>query len=302
MRRMEKLNRGLIAARAGEGIYLSWRYLGDEPDGIIWRIYRQRRNGSWERLTEIQPRDVLPESNYAENPGIVKKNTTPCCYVDPEGQEGDSYAVAPVIGGKEGIREQMMLPMLEPLAGADGQAFRAAVHRIPMCPPPKRVPLAHFSYRGVSVGPGCAPDPAVFRLDNGEDWYRVDMDLLRSFREPYENGETVSPETICGICDRISGYLGMPFELKTRLENGRITDGMYKELEAAFIRYVRTLDSGESLPFARTSSGSIETSLSSEYSTQDMSIGDFDGDGEYEIVVNGLISISALRNILMSIS
>ena len=60
---------------------------------------------------------------------------------------------------------------------------------------------------------------------------------------------------------------------------------MYKELEAAFIRYVRTLDSGESLPFARTPSGSIETSLSSEYCTQDMSIGDFDGDGEYEIVV-----------------
>ena len=45
MRRMEKLNRGLIAARLEKGNYLSWRYLGDEPDGISWRIYRKRKNG-----------------------------------------------------------------------------------------------------------------------------------------------------------------------------------------------------------------------------------------------------------------
>lgn len=285
MRRMEKLNRGLIAARLEKGNYLSWRYLGDEPDGISWRIYRKRKNGPWERLAEIVPRDVGPESHYEGNPGVVKRNTTPCCWTDPEGQEGDCYAVAPVVGGVEGAREEMMLPMLEPLAGAEGQAFRAAVHRVALCPPPERVPLVHFSYRGVSVGPGCTPDPSAFRLENGEDWFRVDMDLLRSFREPYENGTEVSRETILGICGKLSGVLGMPFELKSIPENGRITEEMYKELEEAFIRYVRALDSGESLPFARTPSGAIETSLSSEYRTQDMSVGDFDGDGEYEIVV-----------------
>ena len=64
MRRMEKLNRGLIAARAEKGIYLSWRYLGDEPDGIAWRVYRKRGEGPWERITEILPRDVEPESHY----------------------------------------------------------------------------------------------------------------------------------------------------------------------------------------------------------------------------------------------
>ena len=285
MRKMEKLNRGLIAARTERGMYLSWRFLGDEPDGIAWRVYRRRGKGGWVLLTEIRPRDVAPESSYEENPGIIKKNTTPCNYVDPEGREDDVYAVAPVIGGEEGVREEMMLPVLEPLAGEEGQAFRAAVHRVPMCPPPDRVPLAHFTYRGVSVGPGCKPDPAAFRLENGEDWHRVDMDLLRAFREPYENGENVNPETLRGICERLSCLLGAPFELKSGLENGRITDGMYRELENAFIRYVRALDAGESLPFARTPSGAIETSLSAEYRTQDMSVGDFDGDGEYEIVV-----------------
>ena len=282
---MEKLNRGLITARAEKGMYLSWRYLGDEPDGIIWRVYRKRTGEDWKRIAEILPRDVEPESHYEENPGIVKKNTTPSCYVDPDGREEDIYAVAPVTEGREGPREQAMLPVLEPLPGAEGQAFRAAVHRIAMAPPPDRVPLAHFSYRGVSVGPGCKPDPAVFRLENGEDWYRVDMDLLRSFREPYENGEAVSAEFLRGVCARLSGYLGEPFELNALPEDGRITEEMYRELEAAFIRYVRGLDSGEFLPFARTPSGAVETSLSSEYHTQDMSLGDFDGDGEYEIVV-----------------
>jgi hypothetical protein len=282
---MERLNRGLTVAGVENGMYLSWRYLGDEPDGIIWRVYRRRNDDPWKLLTEIQPRDVAPESHYDTNPGIVKKNTTPCCYVDPEGQEEDEYAVAPVTEGVEGSREGMMLPLLETLPGGEGQAFRAAVHRVPLAPPPARVPLAHFSYRGVSVGPGCTPDPAAFRLENGEDWMRVDMDLLRSFREPYEKGEAVSEEEFRRICGRLSEHLGEPFEAKASLENGRISDELYGELEAAFIRYVRALDSGESLPFARTPSGAVETSLSSEYRTQDMSVGDFDGDGEYEIVV-----------------
>ena len=220
MRRMERLNRGLIAARAENGMYLSWRYLGDEPDGITWRVFRRRDGGSWEQLAEIRPRDVAPESHYGSNPGIVKKNTTPCCYVDPDGQPEDTYAVAPVVDGVEGDREQSSLPVLEPLPGADGQAFRAAVHRIPLCPPPERVPLVHFTYRGVSVGPGCTPDRSVFRLENGEDWYRVDMDLLRSFRVPYENGETVSEEMLRDICGRLSGYLGAPLVLQSGLENG----------------------------------------------------------------------------------
>ena len=285
MRKMEHLNRGLIVAQAKKGMYLSWRYLGNEPDGIVWRIYRRRKGADWERLAELRPRDVAPESRYETNPGIVKKNTTPCCHIDPDGIPGDEYAVAPVIDGMEGVREQAVLPVLEPLPGAEGQAYRAAVHRIPMCPPPEKVPLAHFAYRGVSVGPGCTPDPQAFRLENGEDWYRVDMDLLRAFREPYENGETVTEAWLGEICERLSRHLGAPIALKTGLAGSRIPAELYQELEAAFIRYVRALDSGESLPFAHTSTGAIETSMSSEYRTQDMTVGDFDGDGEYEIVV-----------------
>ena len=285
MRKMEKLTRGLVAARAENGMYLTWRFLGHEPDGISWRLYRRRGDGPWALLTELRPRDVAPESHYPENPGVVKRNTTPCCYTDPDVREDDDYAVAPVTDGVEGPREGLALPVLEALPGAEGQAFRAAVHRVPLCPPPDRVPLARFSYRGVTVGPGCKPDPAAFRLENGEDWFRVDMDLLRSFREPYESGAPVSPEAFSRICARLSDLLGAPFRPAAGLADGRITPDLYRELEAAFIRYVRALDSGESLPFARTPSGAVETALSAPYATQDMTVGDFDGDGEYEIVV-----------------
>ena len=283
MRRMERLNRGLIAAPAEKGVYLSWRYQGDEPDGISWRVYRMR--DVWEMIAEISPHDVPPESSYPENPGIVKKGTTPCCYLDPDGRKGDRYAVSPLIDGVEGCCEIQMLPMLESLPGAEGQAWRAAVHRIPMCPPPEPVPLAHFRYRGVSVGPGCKPDPAAFKLENGEDWYRVDMDLLRSFREPYETGTCVDAAFVEDVRRKLSGYLGEELNLASGLRDGRITPELYAELERAFIRYVRELDSGASLPFAMTEDGAVETSMSSEYRTQDMSVGDFDGDGEYEIVV-----------------
>ena len=105
MRKMEKLTRGLVAARVENGMYLTWRFLGHEPDGISWRLYRRRGDGPWALLTELHPRDVAPESHYPENPGVVKRNTTPCCYTDPDGREDDDYAVAPVTDGVEGPRE-----------------------------------------------------------------------------------------------------------------------------------------------------------------------------------------------------
>ena len=42
---------------------------------------------------------------------------------------------------------------------------------------------------------------------------------------------------------------------------------------------------GTSLPYAHNADGSIMTTMSGNYSAQDMSLGDFDGDGQYEIVM-----------------
>lgn len=297
LRPMEYLTRGLVVAKIPQGTFLSWRFLGDEPDGISWNIYRKDGDGDFVKIATIEPRDVQPESNYPTNPGIVKKNVTPSNYIDPDGQEASIYEVAPVINGVEGKRQGMSVPMLAPI-GSGAQANRGAVHYIPLKPPPERVPLAHFTYRGFRFGPGTNLNASnmVIPGTDGHHWYVVDMDLLREFRVAYQEQTTVTQEQLDAWVDKLNQYnttpnaLGVatydtPRPLTNSLVDGKITKELYDELEGEFIKYVENLDSGTRLPYAKTETGAIHTSLSAPYSTHDMTVGDFDGDGEYEIVV-----------------
>src|SRR5688572_4162035 len=77
LRPVEYLARGLVAAQVPGGIFLSWRFLGDEPDGLSWNVYRKDGDADWVQVTTIAPRDVQPESNYPTNPGVVKEDVTP---------------------------------------------------------------------------------------------------------------------------------------------------------------------------------------------------------------------------------
>ena len=87
LRTMEYLDRGLVAAETADGIFLSWRFLGDEPDGLSWNLYRKDAgDADFKKIATITPQDVAPESNYETNPGIVKENTTPSNYTDRMGR------------------------------------------------------------------------------------------------------------------------------------------------------------------------------------------------------------------------
>jgi Rhamnogalacturonan I lyases beta-sheet domain len=287
-RSMEYLTRGLVAAEVSDGIFLSWRFLGDEPDGLSWNIYRKDGDADFVKITTITPRDVQPESNYETNPGIVKEKVTPSNYTDPDGLITSIYEVAPVIKGVEGLRQGMSVPMLSALTGTTGQDNRGAVQYIPMKPAPEPVPLAHFTYRDNRFGPGTNLNAAnmVIPGTDGQHWYVVDMDLLRAFREPHDNKTPVSVTDLSGWIDKLNTYNHETWQPTNSLGNdGIISDALYAELEAKFIKYVEDLDSGTKLPYAKTSTGAIHTSQSSAYSTHDMTVGDFDGDGEYEIVV-----------------
>ena len=301
LRPMEELTRGLVAAQTSGGIFLSWRFLGDEPDGLSWNVYRKDGEGAFSKITTIAPRDVQPESSYATNPGVVKQDVTPSSYTDPDGVLTSAYEVAPVIDGVEGERQGLSVPMLSALPGAAGQADRGAVHYIPMKPAPAPVPLAHFTYRGASNrfgGPSTNLTPAnmVVPGTGGQHWYVVDMDLLRAFRVAHEEQTTVTQEQLDGWVAALNTHNTTPnalgvatYEtarpLTNQLVDGKITDALYAELEGEFIAYVENLDSGERLPYATTDTGAVVTSPSAPYSTHDMTVGDFDGDGEYEIVV-----------------
>ncbi len=285
LRPVEYLDRGLVAAETSDGIFLSWRFLGNEPDGISWNVYR---DGA--KIATIEPRDVAPESNYETNPGVVKENTTPTNYTDKDGSIDSEYEVAPVIDGVEGRKEGLTVAMLSSI-GSGSQADKAAVHYIQMKPAPERMPLANFMYRGNIVGPGSkigGNDAKTWAIseENQESWYRVDMDLLRAFREPHDTKTPVTADQLNAWVAQLNDYNSESWKPANVLgTDGIISDALYYELEAKFIKYVEELDVGTSLPYAHNEDGSIMTTMSGSYSPQDMSLGDFDGDGQYEIVM-----------------
>ncbi|XBO87490.1 hypothetical protein AAGG52_08495 [Bacillus licheniformis] len=45
---MESLNRGLVAVKTGNGVFVSWRLLGTEPSSVSFNVYRngKKLNGS----------------------------------------------------------------------------------------------------------------------------------------------------------------------------------------------------------------------------------------------------------------
>jgi polygalacturonase len=296
LRPMEYLTRGLVAAQTSDGIFLSWRYLGNEPDGISWNVYRQDGEAGWAKIATIAPRDVQPESDYETNPGVVKEDSTPSNYTDPDGTLASIYEVAPVIDGVEGVRQGMSVPMLNSI-GSGTQANRGAVTYIQLKAAPDRVPLARFTYRGRTVGAGTNLYTNFYIPGTTENWYTVDMDLLKEFRQAFENQDDVTQEQLADWVSRLNAlnttpnYLGdavyqapVP-PLTNGLTDGKISQALYDELEGEFIKYVENLDSGTSLPYALTETGAVVTATSAAYVTQDMTVGDFDGDGEYEIVV-----------------
>ena len=285
LRPMEYLDRGLVAAETSDGVFLSWRFLGNEPDGISWNVYRDGV-----KIATVEPRDVQPESNYETNPGVVKENTTPTNYTDPDGSVTSVYEVAPVIDGVEGRREGLTVPMLSSI-GSGSEADRAAVHYIQMAPQPEKMPLPNFMYRGNLVGPGSkigGNDAKTWAIseENQESWYRVDMDLLRAFREPHDNKTPVTQDDLNTWVAQLNDYNSETWKPANVLgSDGIISDALYYELEAKFIKYVEELDAGPSLPYAMNEDGSFKTTMSGGYSAQDMTLGDFDGDGQYEIVM-----------------
>lgn len=76
-RQAEYLDRGVVALPAGNGIFISWRMLGDDPSNIGFNVYR---NG-----TKITSTPITNSTNY----------------VDTAGTTSAAYSVRPVINGVE---------------------------------------------------------------------------------------------------------------------------------------------------------------------------------------------------------
>ncbi|WP_281254500.1 rhamnogalacturonan lyase [Paenibacillus rigui] len=76
-RQMEFLDRGLVAVKTNDGVFVSWRLLGTEPSGISFNLYR---DGKKVNMTPI----------------TISTN-----YLDTSGTSASTYTVRAVVNGKE---------------------------------------------------------------------------------------------------------------------------------------------------------------------------------------------------------
>lgn len=77
-RQMEYLNRGLVAVKTSNGVFLSWRLLGTDNKNISFNLYRNR-------TTRLNTKPIATCTNY----------------VDSTGKLTDTYTVKSVLNGKE---------------------------------------------------------------------------------------------------------------------------------------------------------------------------------------------------------
>ncbi len=77
LKQMEELDRGFVAVKKDEGMFLSWRFLGTDDEDIKFNVYK---NG--EKLNEKAIGDVTN-------------------YTDDTYKSGDTYTLVPVVSGEE---------------------------------------------------------------------------------------------------------------------------------------------------------------------------------------------------------
>jgi len=77
LRQMERIDRGIVAVKTNDGVFVGWRMFGNDPSDIAFNIYR---NG-----TKINSAPITTSTNF----------------VDKSGSVGETYMVRPVINGQE---------------------------------------------------------------------------------------------------------------------------------------------------------------------------------------------------------
>ena len=87
-RKMEALDRGLVAVRSSDGVFVSWRILGEEWYGVTYNLYRDG-----EKLNS----EPLEVSNYMDDSGSLSSN----------------YSVTAIIKGEEQTPSASVQPLTE---------------------------------------------------------------------------------------------------------------------------------------------------------------------------------------------
>ena len=86
-RQMEKLDRGLVAVKTDEGVFLSWRILATEMNNTAFNIYRDNQKIAFISASEA--------SNY----------------IDKDGHQTSVYTIKPVVNNNELNESQTAVPL-----------------------------------------------------------------------------------------------------------------------------------------------------------------------------------------------
>jgi Chitinase A, N-terminal domain. len=109
-RQMESLNRGLVAVKTDNGIYIGWRFLGTDSEGMNFNLYRDG--------IKVNSKPITDSTNY----------------MDVEGNESSTYYVRTVVNGQEKLQSEsatvwnsnhLSIPLQKPEGGKtpDGVAY-----------------------------------------------------------------------------------------------------------------------------------------------------------------------------------
>jgi len=87
-RRMEKLGRGVVAVKQGDGkVFVGWRMLGTDPDDIAFNLYRATSGGG--AVAKLNQQPITGATSFVDG--------------DAKADQDNAYFVRPVLNGQEQV-------------------------------------------------------------------------------------------------------------------------------------------------------------------------------------------------------
>lgn len=112
--KMERLNRGVIAVRQDDGVFISWRLLETDNPGTAFDIYRQTDNGA---LVKLNKQPLTGPTHFTDKTADLSKKNTWSVRVSGS-KEGESHANSFTLPAGSPVQQYISIP----LKGIEGYA------------------------------------------------------------------------------------------------------------------------------------------------------------------------------------